>query len=96
MFIDLRTKQSEIPTIPIDNIPIERTTSRKLLGIWIESDFKWHKNVLKKYGAPAKDLLTSYCSVIRSLWHGYLKNSKNDLKYEEALATFKLSSLKRS
>ena len=110
-----------------------KATSYKLLGIWIESDFKWNKNtysivekgrkrlfilkVLKKYGAPAKDLLMFYCSVIRQvleygdiLWHGGLTSLQNqdieriqkralriiapDLYYEDALATFKLSSSK--
>ena len=80
MVIDLCNKKSEIPMIRIDNTAIERTTSHKLLGIWIESDLKWNNNtcsiikkgrkrlyflkVLMKYGAPAKDL-SFYCSVIQ-------------------------------
>ena len=92
--------KSEIPVIMIDNIPIERIQSHKLLGIWLQSDLKWHTNtffiikkarkrlyflkVLKKYGAPVKDLLKFYCSVIRSvleygdiLWHGGLTLSQS-------------------
>jgi hypothetical protein len=97
--------------ITIDNTPIERVQSHKLLGICLQSDLKWHTNtffiikkarkrlyflkVLKKYGAPVKDLLKFYCSVIRLvleygdiLWHGgltlsqsrdILKESKNVL-----------------
>jgi hypothetical protein len=75
--------KSEIPVITIDNIPIERVQSHKLLSIWLQSDLKWHTNtffiikktrkrlyflkVWKKYGASAKDLLKFYCSVIRSV-----------------------------
>jgi hypothetical protein len=71
MVIDLRIMKSEIPVITIDNTPIERVQSHKLLGIWLQSDLKWHTNtffiikkarkrlyflkMLKKYGAPVKD-----------------------------------------
>jgi hypothetical protein len=104
MVIDLRIMKSEIPVITIDNIPIERVQSHKLLGIWLQSDLKWHTNtffiikkarkrlyflnVLKKYGAPVKDLLKFYCSVIRSvleygdiLWHGGLTLSHAKSRY---------------
>jgi hypothetical protein len=42
MVIDLRIMKSEIPVITIDNTPIERVQSPKLLGIWLQSDLKWH------------------------------------------------------
>ena len=53
MVIDLRIMKSEIPVkyITIDNIPIERVQSHKLLGIWLQSDLKWHTNtffIIKK------------------------------------------------
>jgi hypothetical protein len=36
--------KSEIPVITIDNIPIERVQSHKLVSIWLQSDLKWHTN----------------------------------------------------
>ena len=51
MVIDLRIMKSEIPVITIDNIPIERIQSHKLLGIWLQSDLKWHTDtffIIKK------------------------------------------------
>jgi hypothetical protein len=51
MGIDLRIMKSEIPLITIDNVPIERVQSHKLLGIWLQSDLKWHTNtffIIKK------------------------------------------------
>jgi hypothetical protein len=51
MVIDLRIMKSEIPVITIDNTPIERVQSHKLLGIWLQSDLKWHTNtffIIKK------------------------------------------------
>jgi hypothetical protein len=75
MVIDLRIMKSEIPVITIDNIPIERIQSHKLLGIWLIF-FKGVKGIWR----------TSkfYCSVIRSvleygdiLWHGGLTLSQS-------------------
>ena len=74
---------------------IERVTSFKLLGLWVDDNLKWNMNtnhvikkaakrlyllkVLKSYGAPEKDLMAFYTSVIRSVleygaqvWHGSL------------------------
>ena len=74
---------------------IERVTSFKLLGLWVDDNLKWNTNtnhvikkaakrlyllkVLKSYGAPEKDLMAFYTSVIRSVleygaqvWHGSL------------------------
>ena len=104
MVIDLRIMKSEIPVITMDNIPIERVQSHKLLGVWLIF-FKGVKGIWR----------TSkfYCSVILSvleygdiLWHGGLTLSQSqdieriqkralriitpDLSYEDALASSKL------
>jgi DNA-directed RNA polymerase subunit H (RpoH/RPB5) len=100
MIIDLRAQRSNIPNISFNERIVERVTSYKLLGTWIDNDFKWITNtefiikkgrkriyylkVIKKYGAPAHDMLQFYCSVIRSsleygdvLWHGSLTNAQS-------------------
>ena len=81
MFIDFRKNVSVIPQIRLGDYDITRTKSYKLLGVWLDDDFKWKTNTeyltkraakrlyflknLKSYGAPANDLLGFYCSVIR-------------------------------
>jgi hypothetical protein len=61
---------------------VERVTSFKLLGTWLDDNLKWDSNteylvkkarkqlyflkLFKRYGAPTQDLLPFYCSIIRS------------------------------
>ena len=81
MIIDFRKNVSFIPLIRICDYNVTRTKSYKLLGIWLDDDFRWKTNteyvtrkaakrlyflkMLKSYGAPVDDLLAFYCSVIR-------------------------------
>ena len=95
MLIDFQRQKTVIPHIKVEDITIDRVTSFKLLGLWVDDNLKWNKNtnhiikkaakrlyllkVLKSYGAPEKDLMAFYTSVIRSVleygaqvWHGSL------------------------
>ena len=79
----------------MEDTTIERVTSFKLLGLWVDDNLKWNTKtnhiikkaakrlyllkVFKSYGAPEKDLMAFYTSVIRSVlecgaevWHGSL------------------------
>ena len=84
MLIDFRRqKKTAIPHIKVEHTTIERVTSFKLLGLWVDDNLKWNTNtnhiikkavkrlyllkVLKIYGAPEKDLMAFYTSVIRSV-----------------------------
>lgn len=83
MLIDFRKNRSELPPIIIGDQQLSRVESYKLLGLWIDDDLKWNTNteyiikkaakrlyllkILKSYGAPKVDLLTFYCTVIRSV-----------------------------
>ena len=65
----------------IENNTIERVTSYKLLGLWIDDNMKWNTNtekivkkaakrlfflkVLKSYGASTSDMKKFYTAVIR-------------------------------
>ena len=65
----------------IENNTIERVTSYKLLGLWIDDNMKWNTNtekivkkaakrlfllkVLKSYGASTSDMKNFYMAVIR-------------------------------
>ena len=67
----------------MEDTTIERVTTFKLLGLWVDDNLKWntHTNhiikkaakrlyllkVLKSYGTPEKDLMAFYTSVIRSV-----------------------------
>ena len=82
MVIAGRTKTEDIPQIVIDNNPIERVEVTKLVGVYIQSNLKWDKQVdsmiakarpklyflvaLKKSRLTTKDLLTFYISIVRS------------------------------
>ena len=83
MLIDFRKDRTVIPAIKINDCVLERVLSCKLLGLWIDDDFKWKTNteyiikdaakrlhflkILKGYNAPHEDLKTFYISAIRSI-----------------------------
>ena len=83
MIFDFRVNKTTINSISLNDLEIERVSSFKLLGIWLDDNLKWNSNtdyivkkarkrlyflkVLKRYGAPTQDLLRFYCSVIRSI-----------------------------
>ena len=93
MLIHFRRQKTTIPHINVEDTIIERVTSFKLLRLWVDDNLKWNTNtnhivrkavkrlqllkVLRSYGAPEKDLMAFYTSVIRSVleyeaqvWHG--------------------------
>ena len=95
MLIDFRRQKATIPHIKVEDTIIERVTSFKLLGLWVDDNLKWNTNtnhivrkavkrlqllkVLRSYGAPEKDLMAFYTSVIRTIlengaqvWRGSL------------------------
>lgn len=81
MLIDLRRNKTAVPLTKIGNNIIERVTSYKLLGLWIDNNMKWNTNtdkiikkaakrlfllkVLKSYGASSSDMKVFYIAVIR-------------------------------
>ena len=81
MLIDLRRNKTAIPLTNTENNTIERVTSYKLLGLWIDNNMKWNSNtekivkkaakrlfllkVLKSYGASTSDMKNFYIAVIR-------------------------------
>ena len=81
MLIDLRRNKTAIPLTNIENNTIQRVTSYKLLGLWIDDNMKWNTNtekivkkaakrlfllkVLKSYGASTSDMKNFYIAVIR-------------------------------
>jgi hypothetical protein len=81
MIIDFRKTKTEIPELQVEQSPISRVSSYKLLGVWIDNNLKWETNtwavikkgrkrlyflkILKNYGALTKDLLAFYNSIIR-------------------------------
>ena len=83
MLIDFRKDRTVIPAIKINDCVLERVSSCKLLGLWIDDDLKWKTNteyivkneakrlyflkILKGYNAPSEDLKTFYISAIRSI-----------------------------
>ena len=72
MLIDFRKDRTVIPAIKINDCVLERVSSCKLLGLWIDDDLKWKTNtecsvknaakrlhflkILKGYNAPGEDL----------------------------------------
>ena len=74
MLIDFRKDRTVIPAIKINACVLERVSSYKLLGLWIDDDLKWKTStesivkkaakrlhflkILKGYNAPREDLKT--------------------------------------
>ena len=83
MLIDFRKDRTVIPAIKINDCVLERVSSYKLLGLWIDDDLKWKTNteyivkkaakwlhflkILEGYNAPRENLKTFYTSTIRSI-----------------------------
>ena len=44
MLIDFRKDRTVIPAIKINDCVLERVSSHKLLGLWIDDDLKWKTN----------------------------------------------------
>ena len=81
MLIDLRRNKTAVPLTNIENNTVERVTSYKLLGLWVDDNMKWNTNtekivkkaakrlfllkVLKSYGASTSDMKNFYMAVIR-------------------------------
>ena len=71
MLIDSRKDRTVIPAIKINDCVLERVSSCKLLGLWIDGDLKWKTNtecsvknaakrlhflkILKGYNDPRED-----------------------------------------
>ena len=77
MLIDFRKDSTVISAIKINDCVLERVSSCKLLGLWIDDDLKW-------YNAPREDMKTFYLSAIRSIleygtkiWHGILTEEQS-------------------
>ena len=76
MLIDFRRQKTTIPQIKVKDTIIERVTSFKLLGLWVDDNLKWNTNtnhivrkavnrlqllkVLRSYGAPDLMALMTY------------------------------------
>ena len=83
MLIDFRKDRTVIPAIKINDCVLERVSSYKPLGLWIDDDLKWKTNteyivkkaakrlhflkILEGYNAPRENLKTFYTSAIRSI-----------------------------
>jgi hypothetical protein len=81
MIFDFRVRKTTIRSIKLYDSEVEKVTSFKLLGTWLDDILKWDSNteyivkkarkrlyflkLLKRYGAPTQDLLQFYCSIIR-------------------------------
>ena len=67
MLIDLRRNKTAIPLTNIENNTIERVTSYKLLGLWIDDNMKWNTNTEKIVKKAAKRLfLHCHFKVLKS------------------------------
>ena len=71
------------PSVELNGFQLERVSVAKILGVTIRDDFKWNDHIdiitvkaakrlyllrqLKRAGICPKDLITFYCSAIRSL-----------------------------
>ena len=76
-------KAPNLDCLPINNIPLDRVSSHKVLGLNIMDNMKWNNNVkdivekaskriyiirvLKRSGAPPQDLINIYLALIRSV-----------------------------
>ena len=83
MLLDFRKNKTFIPSLIINDTTLERVSSFKLLGLWIDDNLKWQTNtdyiirkaskrlfllkVLKKYGASVNDMRRFYISAIRPI-----------------------------
>ena len=83
MLIGFRKDRTVIPAIKINDCALERVSSYKLLGLWIDDDLKWKTNteyivkkatkrlhflkILRGYNALRENLKTFYISAIRSI-----------------------------
>ena len=79
MQLDFRINKTEIPSLTVDNVTMEKVFTFKLLDVWIDDNLKWQTNTdriikqlfmlktLKKHGASETDLKRFYTSVIRSV-----------------------------
>ena len=83
MQLDFRINKTEIPSLTVDNITMEKVSTFELLDVWIDDNLKWQTNndriikkavkqlfllkTLKKYGASETDMKRFYASVIRPL-----------------------------
>ena len=94
-----------IPRITVNNTAIERVSCFKLLGVYFNDHLTWSDHVsnivakankriysisqLSRSGVKHKDIITVYCSVIRSvleyccqLWHpGLTKQQSNNIEF---------------
>jgi hypothetical protein len=66
--------KSEMPVITIDNTSIERVQSHKLLGIWLQSDLKWHTNTFLLLKRPG----------LKEIWRTS-KRSIKDLLFSDSI-----------
>ena len=80
MQLDFRINKTEVPSLTVDSITMEKVSTFKLLGVWIDDNLKWQTNTdriikkavkrllllktLKKYGASETDMKRFYASVI--------------------------------
>ena len=80
VIVDFRYTKTEIPQLQAGQPSIFGVSSYKLLGVWINNNLKWETNtcalikksrkrlfflkLLKNYGAPAKDILAFYYTII--------------------------------
>ena len=68
MLIDFRKDRTVILAIEINDCVLERVSSCKLLGLWIDDDLKW-KTCQKGYNAPRVYLKTFYISATDQSWN---------------------------
>ena len=57
MVIDVRKTKTEIPELQADQSPINRVSSYKLLGVWIDSNLKWETNTWVSIKKAGKDCI---------------------------------------
>jgi hypothetical protein len=76
MILDFRKNKTVIPATKVTGCTLERVSSYKLLGVWLDDDLKWKTNtdyivkkaterlyflrILRGYNAPRDDLKTFY------------------------------------
>ena len=67
MQLDFRINKTEIPSLTVDNITMEKVSTFKLLGVWIDDNLKWQTNpdrIIKK--AVIKTALTA--EDLKEIW----------------------------